>query len=58
MKKPMTFSVAMRDFFGQLPGQTPAGFLAELKALDATDKAYFSALLTGAGYEITNVSAA
>lgn len=51
--KPMSLVLALRDFFGMLPGQSPASFMAEVKALNQNDRDYFAALLTGLGYTIT-----
>lgn len=56
MKKQMTFVVAMKDFFGLKEGQNAAGFMAEIKALDQNDRAYFKAGLEQNGYEITQAA--
>ena len=52
MKK-MTFVQAMRDYFGQKPGQSLQEFAAELNKLSETDKAWFRANLPSVGYELT-----
>jgi hypothetical protein len=52
MAKQMTFVAAMRDYFGLKPGQAPASFLQEMKALTDNDKAWFRAELPKVGYEI------
>jgi hypothetical protein len=44
-----SFTVQMRQFFGQLPGQSCREFVAELHALPEGDKHEFAALLTDAG---------
>ncbi len=49
---PTTFVAAMKHFFGMLPTQTLATFGAEVKALSAEDRAYFTKHLIGAGYPI------
>lgn len=53
MKK-MTFAVAMKDFFGILPGQKLSNFMDELKALTVEDKTYFKVGLEQNGYEIVS----
>lgn len=52
--KQLSFPAAMKDFFGAQPGQTLTGFMAELKALDEKDRAYFRAGLEQNGYAITS----
>lgn len=47
-----TFTKAMMQFFGKLPGQTLGQFADELKALSAEDRAYFKAGLEQNGYII------
>lgn len=37
----VTFTKACMDYFGRKPGQGALEFGAELKALDANDRAYF-----------------
>lgn len=54
MPKQMSFAVAMKDFFGLKEGQNSSGFMQEIKALDAADRAYFKAGLEQNGYEIMN----
>ena len=51
-KKLMTYPMAMKDFFGLLPGTTLKDFLAEMKTLDEKDKAFFKAGLEQNGYTI------
>lgn len=48
MKK--SFSVALRETFG-LPNEKIAAFGAQLKALTADDKAYYSQIMIAAGIE-------
>ena len=43
---------AMMQYFGRLPGQTLGDFMAELRALDASDRAYFTAGLIQNGYNV------
>lgn len=50
--KSMPFATAMKDYFGLKEGQNAMGFMQEIKALDDADRAYFKALLIGAGYDI------
>lgn len=38
---PVTFTKAVHEFFGKLPGQSLGEFQAEIKALTAEDRAYF-----------------
>lgn len=47
-----SFTKAMMQFFGKLPGQTLAGFKQELDSLTAEDRAYFKAGLEQNGYII------
>lgn len=37
----MTFTKAINEYFGKKPGQTLSEFMAEIKALDGEDRAYF-----------------
>lgn len=53
MTKETSFPTAMREFFGLKPGETLKDFLVELRGLNDKDRAYFRALLEGAGYKIT-----
>jgi len=52
--KPVSESMVIRSYFGTKPGQTTAGFMAELKALSPEDK---SELALGAaqalGYQLS-----
>lgn len=52
--KTKTFTVAMKEFFGFLPGQTLQEFGAEIKKLTQEDRDYFKAGLEQNGYQITN----
>ena len=56
--KPMTFTMACMNYFGKKPGQTNMDFMAEVKALDASDRAYFTKLFPTVGIEITSAPAA
>lgn len=49
----VAFPVAMKRFFGLMPGQTVANFAAELKALTDADRAEFKTLLRGVGFDVT-----
>ena len=49
---PMSFVMAMKDFFGMKPGQKLGEFSNELKALDEKDRAYFKKGLEDNGYII------
>lgn len=49
-----SFTKAVKDYFGYLPGQNLSGFMAEVKALDAADREYFKKLFLTVGYEITS----
>ncbi len=51
--QPKSFVAAMKDYFGFQPGQTFGGFIAEVRALNDADKAYFTAELTRVGYTVT-----
>ena len=51
-KAPMSFAMAMKDFFGYREGSTMKDFMAELKALDDADRAYFKAGLIQNGYNV------
>lgn len=53
MKEPMSLTKALKDFFGFKPDQNLSGFVAEVKALTAEDRAYFKAGLEQNGYTIT-----
>ena len=55
--KPMSFPVAMRDFFGYRAGDTLKDFQAELKALSSDDKSFFRAGLEQNGYTLTPAGA-
>lgn len=46
----VSFPLAMLDYFGKKPGQETLGFMEELKALTATDKAEFREMLKEQGY--------
>jgi hypothetical protein len=48
----MTFTVAMRHFFGYGENQDVKGFSEEIKSLSDVEKAEFKALLDRAGYKI------
>lgn len=48
----VTFTKAMMQFFGKLPGQTLGQFAEELKALTAEDRAYFKAGLEQNGFAV------
>lgn len=50
--EPVTFTKAMMQYFGKLPGQTLGQFAEELKALNESDRAYFKAGLEQNGYTI------
>jgi hypothetical protein len=52
--KQMTFTAACMAYFGKKPNQTNMEFMAEIKALDDADRAYFKALFPTVGIEITN----
>ena len=53
--KKCSFVIAMKYFFGQLPGQSLKDFNDELKALTLADRTELTALLQATGqYEITN----
>lgn len=58
MPRKCTFVVAMKEFFGLLPGQKLTDFMVELKALNDNDKAYFQKGLEQNGYEIVSSTAA
>lgn len=51
MKK-STFIAAMKEYFGLKSGQTSMEFMAEIKALDATEREWFKTNLATVGYEI------
>lgn len=42
----MTFAMAIRKYFGKLPGQTMADFAAEIKAFTDEDRADLAPLLS------------
>lgn len=48
----VSFTKAMMQYFGKLPGQTLVEFKAELDKLDANDRAYFTAGLIQNGYNV------
>jgi hypothetical protein len=50
----VTFTKAIVEFFGKKPGQSTGDFMAEIKALDDKDRAYFKAEFAKIGYEIIN----
>ena len=50
--KTYSFTTAMLDFFGKLPGQSTMDFATELKALTDADKAEFRAGLVAYGYKL------
>lgn len=50
--QPKSFIIAMKDFFGLHAGQSAAGFMAEIKALDDAEKAFFRAGLISSGIAI------
>lgn len=49
-----SFTKACKDYFGYLPGQNLSGFMAEVKALDETDRIYFRKEFLKVGIEITS----
>lgn len=49
----MTFTKAMMDFFGRLPGQSVGDFANELKALTVVDREYFKREFRKINIEIT-----
>lgn len=49
---PASFASALRDYFGPRKGETLKDFMAELKALNDKDRAYFTDLLRKEGYEL------
>jgi uncharacterized protein YaiI (UPF0178 family) len=55
MIKRIGYMTAMRDFFGQHPGQSLAQFTAEVR--EAGDREFFSKELERVGYELTNPTA-
>ena len=52
--KQLTFSMAMRDYFGLKPDQTLREFIEEMKALTPEDREEFKKLLTTVGYQIVS----
>lgn len=54
-KASMGFVAAMRDFFGNRPGNTIGDFAAELKALSVEDRAFFAEGLRANGYDNAKV---
>ena len=50
--KTYSFTTAMLDFFGKLPGQSTMDFAAELKVLNEDEKAFFRAGLISFGYKL------
>jgi hypothetical protein len=52
--RPMSLAMALKDFFGFLPGQTISGFMLELKALNDADRAYFHKALKEPGYNLVS----
>jgi hypothetical protein len=55
---PISFTSAMRDFFGFRPGDGVGQFAQELKALGDEDRSYFVKGLEANGYVIENKVAA
>ena len=51
-KASWSFTGAMLDFFGKLPGMTAMDFQKELKALDTADRTYFRDQLATVGYKV------
>lgn len=49
-----SFTKACKEYFGYKPGQNLSEFMAEVRALDAADREYFSKLFLTVGYEITS----
>jgi hypothetical protein len=47
-----TFTKAVKEYFGFKPGQNLTDFMAELKALNEEDRAYFKREFAKVGYEI------
>ena len=43
--KPVAFTVALKNFFGYMPGKGAAEFMTELKALSYEDKVEFARML-------------
>lgn len=58
MAKKMSLTAALKDYFGYKEGQNAMGFMQELKALTAEDKAWFRTNLPSVGYEIVDNVAA
>lgn len=58
MAQPKTFMVAMREFFGLLPGQTSMEFGKEIVRLSKDDRAYFTAELAKVGINVTTTDGA
>lgn len=50
--KTYSFTTAMLDYFGKLPGQSTMDFAQELKGLSDADRAEFRAGLIGLGYKL------
>lgn len=50
--KPVSFAMAMRDFFGLKEGQKLQDFAAEVKELDADARAFFTLGLGANGYTV------
>lgn len=48
----MTFTKAVKEYFGFKPGQNLTGFMDEIKALTADDRAYFAREFAKIGIEI------
>jgi hypothetical protein len=51
-----SFVIAMKDFFGLQPGQSAAGFMAEIKNLNDAEKAFFRADLIAQGVAIKDAA--
>ena len=49
----MTFTAAIKHYFGFKPGQKLMDFRDELQALDVADRDYFKALLLTVGIKVT-----
>jgi hypothetical protein len=53
-RQPTSFTAAVRDFFGFLPGQTIGEFAAELKKLTADDRTEITIGLKAVGYNVAD----
>jgi hypothetical protein len=54
MAKSMSFTAALKDYFGYKPGQTLTDFMKECKELTPADREYFKKEFVKVGYEINN----